>query len=101
VTLSHWDLPQALQDAYGGFAGSEVVGDFVYYADAVFSHLGRFVKKWITFNEPLVTCDLGFKAGGVCVSVHTGRHMHVCIIAAWGNDYSLCEIVWAQVADRL
>jgi beta-glucosidase/6-phospho-beta-glucosidase/beta-galactosidase len=35
----------------------------VYYADTVFSHLGRFVQKWITFNEPLVTCDLGFKAG--------------------------------------
>ena len=53
-----------LQDAYGGFNSSRLVDDFVYYADAVFSHLGRFVKTWITFNEPLVTCDLGFKAGG-------------------------------------
>lgn len=52
-----------LQDKYGGFKSSLLVDDFVYYADTVFSHLGRFVHKWITFNEPLVTCDLGFKAG--------------------------------------
>jgi beta-glucosidase/6-phospho-beta-glucosidase/beta-galactosidase len=53
-----------LQDEYGGFNSSRLVDDFAYYADTVFSHLGRFVKTWITFNEPLVTCDLGFKAGG-------------------------------------
>lgn len=52
-----------LQDKYGGFNSSQLVDDFVYYADTVFSHLGRFVQRWITFNEPLVTCDLGFKAG--------------------------------------
>jgi beta-glucosidase/6-phospho-beta-glucosidase/beta-galactosidase len=53
-----------LQDEYGGFNSSRVVDDFVYYADTVFSQLGRFVRTWITFNEPLVTCDMGFKAGG-------------------------------------
>lgn len=63
VTLFHWDLPQSLQDAYGGFNSSSIVDDFVYYADAVFGQLGPLVKTWITFNEPLVTCDLGFKAG--------------------------------------
>lgn len=52
-----------LQDEYAGFNSSRVVEDFVYYADTVFSHLGRFVKTWITFNEPLVTCDLGYKYG--------------------------------------
>ena len=53
----------AAQDAYGGFNSSRVVDDYVYYADQVFSQLGRFVKTWITFNEPLVTCDMGFKGG--------------------------------------
>jgi 6-phospho-beta-glucosidase len=52
-----------LQDEYGGFNSSRVVDDFVYYADTVFNQLGRFVKTWVTFNEPLVTCDMGFKAG--------------------------------------
>lgn len=54
-----------LQEAYGGFNSSRVVDDYVYYADVVFKHLGRYVGAgdWISFNEPLVTCDLGFKAG--------------------------------------
>eukprot|EP00878_Enallax_costatus_P007411 GHUV01007761.1.p1 GENE.GHUV01007761.1~~GHUV01007761.1.p1 ORF type:complete len:408 (+),score=71.37 GHUV01007761.1:665-1888(+) len=63
VTLFHWDLPQVLQDKYGGFNSSEVVDDFVYYADVVFRELGQYVKYWITFNEPLVTCTLGFYEG--------------------------------------
>lgn len=54
-----------MQEAYGGFNSSRVVEDYVYYADVVFKHLGRYVGAgdWISFNEPLVTCDLGFKAG--------------------------------------
>lgn len=71
VTLFHWDLPQALQDAYGGFNDStRLVKDFVYYADVAFSHLGPLMRggRWITFNEPLVTCDMGFKAGDLRLS---------------------------------
>lgn len=31
-TLYHWDLPQALQDRYGGWLDREVVNDFVHFA---------------------------------------------------------------------
>lgn len=52
-----------MQDKYGGFNSSKVVDDFVYYADVVFRELGQYVTNWITFNEPLVTCTLGYYTG--------------------------------------
>lgn len=51
------------QDKYGGFNSSDLVDDFVYYADVVFKELGPLVKYWVTFNEPLVTCMLGYYLG--------------------------------------
>ena len=51
VTLYHWDLPQALQDAYGGWESERSIDDFVQYAETVFKRLGSKVKYWITFNE--------------------------------------------------
>lgn len=54
-----------LQDKYEGFNSSEVVQDFVYYADVVFQELGQYMKHWVTFNEPLVTCSLGYYVGEV------------------------------------
>ena len=46
----HWDLPQALQDAYGGWGSARIVEDFAAYADVVFKALGPRVKFWTTFN---------------------------------------------------
>lgn len=51
------------QDAYGGFADQRIVEDFAYYADAVFAELGQHVQSWVTFNEPLVVCETGYKIG--------------------------------------
>jgi len=63
VTLYHWDLPQALQDEYGGWANETVVDDFGDYARFVFQEYGDKVKNWITLNESEVVCDLGYGAG--------------------------------------
>jgi beta-glucosidase/6-phospho-beta-glucosidase/beta-galactosidase len=63
VTLYHWDLPQALQDKYGGMLSPQFVPDFKAYADACFGLFGDRVKQWITFNEPSCICVLGFGLG--------------------------------------
>ncbi|KAL9420923.1 hypothetical protein AB3S75_038485 [Citrus x aurantiifolia] len=52
VTLFHWDLPQVLEDKYGGFLSSEIVKDFGDYADFCFKTFGDRVKQWATMAEP-------------------------------------------------
>ncbi|RHN76189.1 putative beta-glucosidase [Medicago truncatula] len=52
VTLFHWDLPQALENEYGGFLSPLIVNDFQDYAELCFKEFGDRVKYWITFNEP-------------------------------------------------
>ena len=59
ITLFHWDMPQALQDAYGGFAGRESAYRFADYAAVVARRLGDRVKNWITLNEPWEHAALG------------------------------------------
>nr|POE69589.1 isoform 2 of beta-glucosidase 12 [Quercus suber] len=52
VTMFHWDLPQALEDDYGGFLSPQIVDDFRDYAELLFKEFGDWVKHWITLNEP-------------------------------------------------
>jgi len=61
VTMYHWDLPQVLQDNYGGFMSTKIQDDFVYYADTIFTHLGDLVTQWMTFNEVISICELGYQ----------------------------------------
>lgn len=62
VTLYHWDLPQALQDA-GGWPNRETALRFADYARAVYTALGDRVTRWITLNEPWCTAFLGYDHG--------------------------------------
>jgi len=52
ITIFHWDMPQALADAYGGFIGRQGAYDYADYAEVVVKALGDRVKHWITLNEP-------------------------------------------------
>jgi beta-glucosidase len=67
ITLYHWDLPLEF-NKIGGWESREVVDAFVDYAKFMFDHYGDRVKKWITFNEPLVFAVwfyfLGLYGGG-------------------------------------
>ena len=63
VTLYHWDLPQCLQDEYGGWLDRRSIDDFAHYAATCFACFGDRVKDWITFNEPWCTAVLGYANG--------------------------------------
>ncbi|CAA7021611.1 unnamed protein product [Microthlaspi erraticum] len=72
ATIFHWDLPDALENAYGGFLGAEIVKDFQDYAELCFQKFGDRVKHWITINEPFTMVRHGYiegvKAPGRCSS---------------------------------
>nr|AKU41634.1 myrosinase [Erysimum crepidifolium] len=73
VTLFHWDLPQTLQDEYGGFLNRDsIVEDFKDYADLCFERFGDRVKNWLTINQlytvPTRGYALGSDAPGRCSS---------------------------------
>jgi beta-glucosidase/6-phospho-beta-glucosidase/beta-galactosidase len=50
-----------LQDKYGGFLSPQIQVDFLYYADTLFKHLGDIVDQWMTFNEVISICELGYQ----------------------------------------
>lgn len=62
VTLYHWDLPQVLEEK-GGWTNKETIDAFLNYAEICFKAFGDRVKHWITFNETVVFCSLGYLAG--------------------------------------
>ncbi len=53
ITLYHWDLPLEF-NKLGAWESREVIDAFTDYASFMFDKFGDRVKKWITFNEPLV-----------------------------------------------
>ncbi|XP_017978572.1 PREDICTED: beta-glucosidase 47 isoform X3 [Theobroma cacao] len=63
VTLTHYDIPQELENRYGAWLSPQVQEDFKYYADICFKHFGDRVKYWVTFNEPNVAVIRGYRSG--------------------------------------
>ncbi|CAI8616317.1 unnamed protein product [Vicia faba] len=63
VTIFHWDVPQALEDEYGGFLSRHIVDDFRDYAELCFKEFGDRVKRWITLNEPRSVSKNGYANG--------------------------------------
>ena len=62
LTLYHWDLPQALEDA-GGWTNRDTAYRFADLATAVYDVLGDRVPVWTTLNEPWCSAFLGYSAG--------------------------------------
>lgn len=63
VTLYHWDLPQALQEAYLGWENRQIVEDFDYYARTCYEQFGDLVRYWIVMNEPNIFTHQGYMLG--------------------------------------
>jgi len=64
VTLFHWDLPQALEDAYGGWRNPQISDDFAAYAGIISERLSDRVKNFFTVNEFACFIESGYGNGG-------------------------------------
>jgi beta-glucosidase len=60
ATLYHWDLPQALQDRYGGWRSRDTSQAFADYAGYVARHISDRVKSIFTINECARLVQAGF-----------------------------------------
>ncbi|GAA0409805.1 beta-glucosidase [Acrocarpospora corrugata] len=83
VTLYHWDLPQALEDA-GGWPSRDTSKRFADYAAAVHGALGDRVKNWSTVNEPWCAAFLGYASGEhapgrrePALAIHAAHHLNL------------------------
>nr|XP_020476086.1 klotho [Monopterus albus] len=69
VTLYHWDLPDHLQQTFGGWSNPELVEIFKDYADFCFQIFGDDVKYWITIDNPFVVARHGYGTGVVAPGI--------------------------------
>lgn len=60
ITLYHWDLPQALQDEYGGWESRQIIQDFTNYAKLLYDRFSDRVKYWVSMNEQNVFIMHGY-----------------------------------------
>jgi beta-glucosidase len=72
LTIYHWDLPQALQDA-GGWPNRDTAQRFAEYAALLFEAFGESVPMWITLNEPWVSAWVGYGEGRHAPGIHDPR----------------------------
>lgn len=63
ATLYHWDLPQVLQDKFGGWEGRETSEAFANYAGYTTEKLSDRVKHFFTINEFGAFVELGYRIG--------------------------------------
>jgi beta-glucosidase len=63
ATLYHWDLPQALQDRFGGWTSRDTSKAFADYAGHVASRLSDRVRNFFTINECSRLVYLGYGTG--------------------------------------
>jgi beta-glucosidase len=71
VTLYHWDLPQALEDA-GGWPNRDTASRFADYVAIVAQALGDRVSDWMLFNEPAAFTYHGYLEG-----IHAPGHQSI------------------------
>ncbi|PIA42746.1 hypothetical protein AQUCO_02000298v1 [Aquilegia coerulea] len=63
ATIFHWDVPQVLEDEYGGFRSKKILDDYAEFAEFCFKAFGDRVKKWMTVNEPSIFATHGYLNG--------------------------------------
>ncbi|MBK8460851.1 MAG: glycoside hydrolase family 1 protein, partial [Micropruina sp.] len=65
VTLSHYETPLHLTEAYNGWVSRELIGFYERYARVVFDRYRDKVKYWLTFNEINSMLHFPLMSGGI------------------------------------
>lgn len=90
LTLYHWDIPQALQDKYGGWEGRQVIEDFTRYSEILFKRYNGKVKYWVSLNEQNIFITLGYSMAAHPPGVKdTKRMLQANHIASLANAASI------------
>jgi beta-glucosidase len=75
ATLYHWDLPQTLQDKYGGWQSKDTAKAFADYAGYMAEQLGDRVKHYFTINEFASFVEGGYQV--LDIDVGGGKKVHI------------------------
>lgn len=59
MNLFHFDMPMWLMEQ-GGWENRVSIEAFAFYAQTAFELFGDLIKKWTTFNEPIVHVECGY-----------------------------------------
>ena len=65
VTISHYETPLHLAEAYDGWVRRELIGFYERYVRVLFDRYGSKVKYWLTFNEINSVLHIPFGSGGI------------------------------------
>lgn len=65
VTISHYETPLHLAEAYDGWTDRRMIGFYERYARTLFERYGARVKYWLTFNEINSLLHAPFMSGGI------------------------------------
>ena len=102
VTLYHFDLPQCLQDEYGGWASRQCIDDFIEYCRVCFEAYGDKVKYWLTINEQnMMALFQGAQYGGPKGQWQANHHMLVAQAKAMILCHEMCPDAWIAPAPNI
>ncbi len=102
VTLYHFDLPQVLQDKYGGWASRQCIEDFLEYCRVCFKEYGSKVKYFLTINEQnMMVLFEGEAYGGERPCWQANHHMLVAQAKAMILCHEMCPGVWIAPAPNI
>jgi 6-phospho-beta-glucosidase len=65
VTISHYETPLHLAEAYDGWVSRELIVFYERYVRVLFDRYGSTVKYWLTFNEINSVLHIPFMSGGI------------------------------------
>lgn len=69
INLFHFDMPWWLMEK-GGWETRGAVDAFGFYAKTAFELFGDLIRRWTTFNEPIVHIEMGYLEGYHYPAVH-------------------------------